>query len=263
MSSLVLAAGCAGPKSGSGSAQEFQDLSQQVTELQLANTSHQRKIEELNHWLFLLQDKVDSNRVSLSRRESKPELKVVKLEPPEARPEPAPAVPKPASSSEPAATASEDGGGEPEMLTNKPMTAGDGSPVRSRAERVARNQAAVESYQTAYTLLEQGEVNQAVLRFSRFVEDFRESDLADNALYWTGEAYYDQKEYALALSEFQRVVSEYPEGNKVPDALLKSALCLTELKDQTRARNALYQLVDLYPSSEAARVAQQRLADLK
>jgi len=257
MSLVLTVAGCAGPGQARQAEQELQELQDQLTELQRSNASLQRKVEELNHWLFLLQDKVDSNRVSLSRRSSKPELKVVKLEPP--------AAPKPRAETE-----VQRGGGFEARVEPEPASAADAAAgsrreasARTRAERVARNQAAVEAYQEAFAMLERGEVNQAVLRFSRFLDDFRDSDLADNALYWTGEAYFDQKEYALALAEFQRVVSEYPEGNKVPDALLKSALCLAELKDRTRARNALYQLVDLYPSSEAARKAQQRLAELK
>lgn len=117
-----------------------------------------------------------------------------------------------------------------------------------------------QSYKAALELLKRGQHEQAVAGFRRILADHPRHDLADNAQYWLGEAYYDQKEYVRALGEFQRVLRDYPKGNKSPDALYKISLCHTQLQDERPAREALERLMRLYPKSEVAKKARARLA---
>jgi tol-pal system protein YbgF len=118
---------------------------------------------------------------------------------------------------------------------------------------------AVPIYRAALAALTHKRHSQAIEEFRRLVREFPAHELADNAQYWVGEAYYDQKDYKTASEEFRKVVEGYPSGNKVPDALLKLAFCCDRLGDQRGMRDALLQVVDNYPKSDAARLARARL----
>ena len=71
----------------------------------------------------------------------------------------------------------------------------------------------------------------------------RTAQLADNAQYWLGEAYYVNKSFPEALAAFQGVVSKYPQSRKVPDALVKVGYCDYELKQCQAAHDTLAQVV--------------------
>ena len=117
-----------------------------------------------------------------------------------------------------------------------------------------------EAYQSAFNLLKEFKYAEAAAAFSQFLTTYSQSKLLDNAQYWLGEAHYGLKDFNLALRDFQGVISGYPESLKQPDALLKLGYTQYELKDYKEARAALQQVVKQYPESNAAKLAQQRLA---
>lgn len=113
--------------------------------------------------------------------------------------------------------------------------------------------------------------------FKKFINLFPNHDLADNAQYWIGEAYFglargyanqgqaDKATGALeqAVQEFRKVIVNYPRGEKVPTALYKEALALLELKQPSLAEARLKYLLEHFPQSEEAPLARDRLASLK
>jgi tol-pal system protein YbgF len=115
------------------------------------------------------------------------------------------------------------------------------------------------SYQAAFDLLKDGQYDRAITAFQGFLVSYPNSQLADNAQYWLGEAYYVNKSFPESLAAFQRVVENYPQSRKLPDALLKIGFCDYELKQFTAAREALSQVTAKFPDSPAGRLAQQRL----
>jgi tol-pal system protein YbgF len=117
------------------------------------------------------------------------------------------------------------------------------------------------AYQEARAALGRHEHAAAIAGFKRFVEKWPSHDYADNAQYWLGEAYYDQADYRTALVEFRAVVQRYPAGNKAPDAMLKVGYCLAKLGDSAAAADVLVQVAQIYPKTDAARLAQKRLAE--
>jgi tol-pal system protein YbgF len=119
-----------------------------------------------------------------------------------------------------------------------------------------------ELYNHAMKLLKGGEPGQAILEFEKYVQEFPNSELADNAQYWIGEAYYLQREYDRAVSEFQKVRDNYPRGDKVPDALLKIGLSYLEMGKKEQARVELKKLIAQYPDSPPASLARKKLAQL-
>ena len=130
-------------------------------------------------------------------------------------------------------------------------------------------------YQTAYIDFTRGNYTLAIAAFEEFIKRFPDSELADNAQYWVGEAHFSLarelaakgqpavQAYERAAQEFRKVVINYPRGDKVPSALYKEALTLLELKQQALATARLQYLVDQFPQTEEAALARDRLASLR
>jgi tol-pal system protein YbgF len=115
------------------------------------------------------------------------------------------------------------------------------------------------SYQAAFDLLKGSQYDRAITAFQSFLASYPNSQLADNAQYWLGEAYYVNKSFPESLAAFQRVVDNYPQSRKLPDALLKIGYCDYELKQYPAARAALAQVTARFADSPSAPLAQQRL----
>ena len=118
------------------------------------------------------------------------------------------------------------------------------------------------NYQAAFDLLKDGKYPEAAAAFKQFLVTFPNSQLADNAQYWLGEAHYVTKQYPEALRAFRVVLEKFPDSRKIPDALLKIGYCNYELKNFPEARSALDQVVKQYADTTAARLASQRLAKM-
>lgn len=116
-----------------------------------------------------------------------------------------------------------------------------------------------DNYQAAFELLQARRYQDAAQAFTRFVQAFPDSPLADNAQYWLAETYYVQREFATALTEFQKVLDLYPQSDKLADALLKVGYCNYELRQWDAARTALQQVMRDHPGTTAAQLAMTRL----
>lgn len=115
------------------------------------------------------------------------------------------------------------------------------------------------AYLTAFDALKNGKYDDAIRGFRALLEKWPQGRYADNALYWSGEAYYVKRDYRSALGAFQNVLQRFPSSPKGPDAMLKVGLSQIELKQENEGRATLQRLVSTYPQSNAARLAQQRL----
>jgi tol-pal system protein YbgF len=132
-------------------------------------------------------------------------------------------------------------------------------------------------YQTAYLDFSKGNYPLAIAGFREFLRRFPDAELANNAQYWIGEAYFSlARSYAAqgqpakttehlekAVQEFRKVILNYPRGEKAPTALYKEALALVELKQPGLAQERLRYLLEHFPRSEEAPLARDRLAALK
>lgn len=116
------------------------------------------------------------------------------------------------------------------------------------------------AYLTAFDALKSGKYDDAINGFKTVLTRWPRGRYADNALYWSGEAYYVKRDYANARQAFDGVLKQYPDSPKVPDAMLKLGLTQIELKQTAAGQATLKQLVELHPQSSAARLAQQRLS---
>ncbi len=114
-------------------------------------------------------------------------------------------------------------------------------------------------YKKGRSALLEEKYDNAIKLFTRFLKKYPNNDLADNALYWTGECYYAVADFPKAITTFKMVVDKYPRGMKVPDALLKTAYSYLSLKDKAQAHRYLKLVVEKYPFSEASEKAQLKL----
>jgi tol-pal system protein YbgF len=103
----------------------------------------------------------------------------------------------------------------------------------------------------------------AMETFRRFLAQFPDHELADNAQYWLGEIYYAGGDWERAILEFDKVVKKYPSGDKVADSLLKQGYSFEKLGDMKTAKILLNRVVEEFPQSDTAKKAKERLEEKK
>jgi tol-pal system protein YbgF len=271
---LVTVVGCAGDPALRG---QLSALEKRLDESQRREATAQKKLEELEDRVFLLTDQVESQKVASDHRATPPpRLPVVALHPTE----------EPADDGSEVVFEGDARVHQPEIV--RPSLHFDAAPrPRAHAARVAEpppppsptdnlgvapaprvggEPRAVDDplklYRVAQEDLRAGRHDAAERGFRDFLRRFPRHDYADNAQYWLGECFYDRKLFAQAAVEFRAVVAHYPLGNKAPDALLKLAFCLLATGERDQGRELLAQVPATYPRSEAARLAEERLAEL-
>lgn len=119
------------------------------------------------------------------------------------------------------------------------------------------------AYRDAFLLLKQGRYIESIEAFQQFLSGYPNSKYTANAQYWLAEAVYVRKQYDQALIEFTKVVEDYPMSSKVSDARLKVGYTFYELGRWKESREILTQLRAELPDSTVAGLAQQRLERLE
>jgi len=243
---LALGAGCAAMEAQD---KAIGDLKTQVIEIKARAAASDSRIEELDNRFHLLQEKLQTMQASRQTAPAQPGLnppeglKVVRLAEDGKRPALKPA--------KPVAVAQKRQTDKIEVveLEETPVAA----PVAAGAGPDAL-------YAQGQDLFIASRYDEAREVFSRLVEAYPSHGLADNALYWLGEAYYSEKAFQKALAAFLDVTGRFPKGNKAPDAMLKAAYSYQELNDKGKADETLSALLVRYPDSEAAIKAKSALA---
>jgi tol-pal system protein YbgF len=165
-----------------------------------------------------------------------------------------------AAQTAPAAAAGE----EPKPSPQTPVTA----PARAKPQPAqvppspAPTMSPQEAYSVAYNDYLKGNYDLAVESFKLYRQQFPESPLADNALYWIGECRYSQRKFEEAIDAFDELIVAYPQGDKAAAAHLKKGLSFIELGRKPEALAALKLLVAKYPLEEEARIAQDKIREL-
>jgi len=119
-----------------------------------------------------------------------------------------------------------------------------------------------EVYNTAYADYLKGNFDLATEGFKIYRDNFPDSPLADNALYWIGECLFSQRKFNEAVEELNNLILEYPQGDKVAAAYLKKGLALAELRKRDEALVVFKLLISKYPLEEEARIAQEKIKEL-
>ena len=119
-----------------------------------------------------------------------------------------------------------------------------------------------EVYNMAYSDYRKGNFELAIDGFKMYREQFPESPLADNSLYWIGECYFSQKKYAEAIEQFNELLLNYPRGDRIPAAYLKKGISLMELGKKEEPLIVFKLLISKYPLEEETKIAQQKIREL-
>lgn len=120
-----------------------------------------------------------------------------------------------------------------------------------------------ENYRQAIMLVGRNRHLEARRAFQGVYDADPSGDLADNALFWIGETYYNAKDYTNAVRFYQRVVNDYPTQNKAPDALFKIAMAQERTGDLALARRTLQQVIERFPYSSPASSAKAELERIR
>jgi tol-pal system protein YbgF len=143
---------------------------------------------------------------------------------------------------------------------NMPRT--EAANIALRREDRAPANPANEAYRRALQTYRDGQADQAVVQFREYLRANPKSDLADNAQYWIGEAYYSKGDYNRAIIELNEVLLKYPQGDQVPGALLALATSFSNSGDKIDAKLILQKLISDHPKSEEAEIGRQQLQTL-
>jgi tol-pal system protein YbgF len=119
------------------------------------------------------------------------------------------------------------------------------------------------AFNLAYNDYLNGKYDLAVAGFQRFTKDFPGTSLTSNAQYWLGESYYNLKDYGRAIQSFEYLVAEYPGNEKMPAALYKLGLATAETGDLVKSRKYLKRVLEEFPSSDEAKLAKNKLAEIR
>ncbi len=102
----------------------------------------------------------------------------------------------------------------------------------------------------------------AIQGFETYLRAFPRTEQSDNAQFYIAESYQLDGKMKEALAAYERVIAEYPQGDRVPDAYYKRGVILGSLNQPDRARESFETVIKNYPTSEARRLAEQRLKQL-
>ena len=139
--------------------------------------------------------------------------------------------------------------------TDTAATPGPGTPVPNAAPPPAPR----ELYSQAYADYARGNYDLAMQGFSEYLAAYPGTDFSDNAQYWIGECLYGKKQYADAIEAWNTLLRDYASSDKVPDARVKKGMALERLGRRSQALVEYRYVGDRYPTSQAARIARERL----
>jgi tol-pal system protein YbgF len=116
-----------------------------------------------------------------------------------------------------------------------------------------------QTYEAALNQFKAAKYKEAAAGFTAFVHKYPDSNLAPNAQYWLGNAWYAQRNCNKAIEAQSVVTTKYADSPKAPDAWLAIAACQQDLGNAAGAKRSLETVIAKYPTSPAAESAQQRL----
>lgn len=137
------------------------------------------------------------------------------------------------------------------------------APAASASTALASDEDAQQAYDAAFDALRAGDFVTSSRGFRQFTRQYPHDKLTPNAWYWLGESYYITQNYEQALAAFAKVLSDFPDSAKAPGALLKKGYSQYALKDIDKAEATLMSVIKRYPDSASARLAKQRLEDIR
>lgn len=118
-------------------------------------------------------------------------------------------------------------------------------------------------YDESFIGIRRGQYEDAIKGFTDYLQYCGTKDLADNARFWIGEAYYSMEKYPEAIREFRQLEIDFSTSEKRPGALYKMARSYEELNKINDAKATFQKLVENYPGTLESEQAGEKLKELK
>lgn len=117
-------------------------------------------------------------------------------------------------------------------------------------------------YRSAYEDYMRGNYDLASQGFQDYRQQFPDTELSDNALYWIGECYAAQDMTVEAIQTFTQVLEDYPNSDKGAASQLKKGLLYLASDDQGQGVVNLQYVVYEHPGTKEADLARDKLRSL-
>lgn len=125
------------------------------------------------------------------------------------------------------------------------------------------NPEAAQMYQQAYMEYVNGNFDNAISGFERYLELYPDTQRADLAQYWVAESFFSLGEFETALREYDALITQYPDSDRIPAAYFSKADAYLKLDRQIEAISHLRYIVNQFPNTTAAQRAEERLRTLE
>ena len=101
---------------------------------------------------------------------------------------------------------------------------------------------------------------QALLEYQKLIDNYPNSEFADDAQLGTGNCYYATKDYSHAIEAYQKVIDDYPDSSLLPLAQYSIGQSYRKLTNYEQAILEFTKTIENYPESEYAAPAQYYIA---
>ncbi len=95
-----------------------------------------------------------------------------------------------------------------------------------------------------------GYLDLALEKYKKFVVNFPESTLSDDALFQMGKIHLEREDYTEALLQFERLTREYPHSEWAREAEFNRGICWLKLENFEAANQILRSLLDKFSDSQ-------------
>jgi len=135
--------------------------------------------------------------------------------------------------------------------------------IAPRDEDVGSGVSARTAYDLAAGDFKRGHYSLAAAGFGNFLEQYPESSLVPDAVYWLGESYHAQGLNARAVKVWEMQAKEFPKAGTTPQALLSLGETYRAMDNIPAAEEALKRLIASFPVSDEAQRAKLILSELR
>lgn len=152
---------------------------------------------------------------------------------------------------------------EPIQATPTPLETVQPTPQIPTPPQTDSNPEAAQMYQQAYMAYVNGNFDDAISGFGRYLELYPDTQRADLAQYWVAESFFSLGEFETALREYDTLITQYPNSDRIPAAYFSKADAYLKLDRQIEAISHLRYIVNQFPGTTAAQRAEERLRTLE
>lgn len=150
-----------------------------------------------------------------------------------------------------------------QVVVMSPTTTPDSNDTATTTEPAPPGIDCQELYDESFIDIRRSQYETAITGFTDYLQYCGTKDLADNARFWIGEAYYSMEKYPEAIREFRQLEIDFSTSEKRPGALYKMARSYEELNQIDDAKATFEKLAEGYPGTLESEQAKEKLKELK